>query len=131
MRNLLQKNTKSEAGMTLVGLILVLALIGLILLVVAQVTPTVIEYMTIKKAIQSVKTSGGSVRDMQMSFDKQADVGYVTSISGKDLVIEKNGSDIEVSFAYTRKIPLIGPASLLLEYEGTTAKKTSAPKKAE
>ena len=131
MRNLLQKNTKSEAGMTLVGLILVLALIGLILLVVAQVTPTVIEYMTIKKAIQSVKTSGGSVRDMQMSFDKQADVGYVTSISGKDLVIEKNGSDIEVSFAYTRKIPLIGPASLLLEYEGTTAKKTSVPKKAE
>jgi hypothetical protein len=29
---------------------------------------------------------------------------------------------VEVSFAYQKKIPLVGPASLLIDYEGSTAR---------
>jgi hypothetical protein len=118
--------------MSLVGLIFVLAILGLLVVLASKVAPTVIEYMSIKKTINSVKTtSGGSVKEIQNAFDKQANVGYITSVSGSDLIIEKTETGLEISFFYTKKIPLVGPASLLLEYEGTTAKGAKVEKKQE
>ena len=83
---------------------------------------------SIKKAIVYAQQSAKTVREIQTAFDKQAEVGYFDAVRGKDLSIVKNGEDLEVSFAYTKKIPLFGPASLLLEYAGTTAKSGTVTK---
>ena len=109
-----------QTGITLVGLILVLAIVGLIAVLAMKVTPTVTEYFSIKKAIGSVKAAGGSITEMRTAFDKQAEVGYIDAINGKDLTIVKNGDDAEISFAYQKIIPLVGPASLLIDYAGST-----------
>lgn len=117
-----------QRGISLVGLIFTLAVLGVIGVLGLKIVPTVIEYQGIKKAIAACKEAGGSsVRDIQASFDKRANVAYIESIGGKDLDVVKNGNDFDISFSYQKKIPLFGPASLLLEYEGTTA--TDAPKK--
>lgn len=125
-------SVKKHRGMSLVGLIFVLGILAVLVVLASKVAPTVIEYMSIKKAINSAKmTGGGSAKEIQLAFNKQADVGYITSISGNDLIIEKTDTGLEVSFFYTKKIPLAGPASLLLEYEGTTAKGGKVEKKQE
>lgn len=116
-----------QCGIGLAGLIFVLALFGAVGVFGLKVVPTVLEYQSIKKAILSASKDGTTPRDIQTSFDKRASVAYIESISGKDLVIVKNGNEFDVSFAYDKKIPLFGPASLLIEYEGTTA--TTAKKK--
>ena len=121
---------RRQRGITLVGLILILALVGLVGLVALKVVPTVLEFQAIKRTIVSAKAGAASPRDIQVAFDKGANVGYIESISGKDLTIVRNGTDFDVSFAYDKKIPLVGPASLLLEYEGTTAIPAAAQKKA-
>lgn len=127
-----QVSVKNSRGMSLVGLIFVLGIIAVLVLLASKIAPTAIEYMSINKAIQSAKLTGGSsVNDIQQAFNKQADVGYITSISGRDLVIDKSETGFEVSFFYTKKIPLVGPASLLLEYQGTTAKTSTVKKKQE
>lgn len=115
-----------QRGITLVGLIMVLAIFGVIGVIALKVVPTVFEYQAIKRAIHTARISASTPKDVQVAFDKQANVGYIDSITGKDLVIVKNGTDFDVSFAYDKKIPLVGPASLLLEYEGTTADAAAA-----
>lgn len=117
-----------QRGITLFGLIFVLVILGMIGVLGLKVVPTVIEYSAIKRAIVASKEGATTVRDVQASFDKRANVGYIESIGGKDLVVVKNGSDFDVSFAYDKKIPLFGPASILLEYEGTTVKAGPAKK---
>ena len=120
-----------ERGISLVGLIIVIAILGVIGLIGAQVLPTVIEYRAIVSAVDRAKKDGGdSIKNIQDSFNKSAEVGYITSISGRDLLIERNGAEFDISFAYEKKIPLVGPASLLMEYEGSTVK-AGAKKKAE
>jgi hypothetical protein len=114
-----------QDGLSLVSLIFVLAALGVIGILALKIAPTVTEFMSINKAIATAKASGTTVREIQASFDKQADVGYITAITGKDLEITRNGNDIDISFAYQKKIPLVGPASLLLEYEGSTAKSST------
>jgi len=111
-----------QRGITLVGLIFVLAILGAIGVLGLKVVPTVVEYYSIKKAIASAKTSGTTIAEIQAAFDRQTDVGYIDSITGKDLEIARNGDEIEISFAYPKKIPLFGPASLLIEYAGSTAR---------
>ncbi|MDP5009227.1 MAG: DUF4845 domain-containing protein [Glaciimonas sp.] len=123
------KNVQKQKGITLIGLIFWLAILGFIALIGAKVVPTFIEYNSIKKAIVSVKTHGGSVQEIQNAFDKQTDVGYISAIQGKDLDVSKNGDDIEISFAYQKKIPIIAPVSLLIDYTGTTS--ASGVKKAQ
>ncbi len=115
-----------QSGVSLLGLILVLAMLGLLGVLALKIAPTVTEFMSIKKAIETARASGTTVREIQISFDKQAEVGYITTITGKDLEITRNGNDVEISFAYQKKIPLVGPASLLLEYAGTTAKSSAS-----
>lgn len=114
---------KRQAGISLIGLIVVLALLGCLGVLAMKIVPTYTEYRAIQNAIVSAKQAGGAnVAEIQKSFDAIATVNYISSISGRDLIIGKENGEMEVSFAYEKKIPLVGPASLLLEYAGTTAK---------
>nr|WP_315256889.1 DUF4845 domain-containing protein [uncultured Duganella sp.] len=111
-----------QEGISLVGLIVVLALLGVVLVLGMKIVPTYTEYRAIQNAIVTAKAAGGSAAEIQRSFDASATASYISAISGRDLIIDKVNGETEISFAYDKKIPLVGPASLLLEYEGTTAK---------
>lgn len=112
---------RSQNGLTLVSLIFILAVLGVIAVLALKVSPTVVEYFSIKKAVTAAQSSGNSVREIQSAFDRQTNVGYIESISGKDLEIVKNENGFDVGFAYPKKIELGGPVSLLIEYEWSTA----------
>lgn len=119
-----------QQGLTLVGLIFVLAIAAVIAVLGMKVVPTAIEYSAIRKSIVAAKAAGTTTGEIRAAFDRQANVGYIDAITGKDLDIVKVDGEMEVSFAYQKKIPLFGPASLLLEYAGTTAKTARAETKA-
>ncbi len=121
-------SNNKQSGVSLFGLIFVLAIVGVIAVLGMKVVPTFIEYMSVKKAIASAKAAGSTPSEVRSSFDKQAEIGYIDAINGKDLDIVKNGDGLDVSFAYQKKIPLFGPASLLMDYEGSTAPKSLTKK---
>ena len=123
-------STSRQSGISLVGLLFVLAVLGVIGVFALKVTPTVIEFIAVKKAIVAAKAAGTTPTEIRSSFDRQANTGYIDSVSSKDLELTKDGDQIEVSVAYQKKIPLVGPASLLLEYEATTAPATLQKKPA-
>lgn len=111
---------RNQQGLSLTGLIVLLAIVGFIAVMAMKVVPTFTEYMSIKKAIASIKAEGGPIPEMRAAFNRQAEVGYIDAIDGKDLTIVKNGDDAEISFAYQKVIPLVGPVSLLIDYAGST-----------
>jgi type II secretory pathway pseudopilin PulG len=112
----------AQRGVSLVGLIVVLAVIGAVGVFALKVFPTFLEYRSIKGGIAVAKATGGTVREMQQSFDKNADINMVDAITGKDLVFDKDNGENEISFAYEKRIPIAGNVSLLIDYAGTTAK---------
>ena len=119
------KGMKGQKGLSLVGFIFVaFAFIGIAILAM-KIVPTVVEYMAVKKAIVAARDSGNSVRDIQQAFDKQRDAGYISSVSGQDLEITRTANGFDVSVAYQKKIGLVGPASLVLDYAASTS---NAPK---
>jgi len=89
-----------------------------------RVLPTTLEFVAIKRAISKVATSGetGTV-EIQKAFDRMAAVDDITTLTGKDLVIQRNGSQVTLAFKYEKRIPLFGPASLVIDYEGSSSPK--------
>lgn len=112
---------RGQRGISLTGLIVVIAILAFVGLTLAKVLPTYSEYSSIKQAIQTAKATGGGVREIQQSFNKAVQVDDITAITAKDLVISKETGETEISFAYEKKIPLFGNVSLLIDYAGTTA----------
>ncbi len=115
------RSIERQAGVSISGLIVILIILRLCGLLAAKVVPTFVEYRSISKAIVSAKAAGTTVREIQTAFDKQRDISYIDAISSKDLEITKENGEIEISFEYQKKIPLFGPASLVLDYTGTTS----------
>ena len=115
------KLKRDQQGITLIGLIFIGAILAGVILVGAQVLPTVIEYQAISKAAKKAAQEGGSVQQIRAAFDRSATIDQITSIKGSDLEITKgnDGSPV-VSFAYNRELHLVGPAHLVMKYEGTT-----------
>ena len=115
------RGKRREPYIALGALLLAAAVIVFAALLVMKVVPSALEYNAIRGAITKVATAGGnSIRDYQVAFDRYAAIDDITSIAGKDLVIEKRGDGHTViSFEYEKRIPLFGPASLVIEYRGS------------
>ncbi|RZI40154.1 DUF4845 domain-containing protein [Herbaspirillum sp. HC18] len=110
-----------QNGLTLVGFIFVIVIVALLAVLGMKVVPTVVEYAAIKKAIVNAKAGGTTASEIQNSFDRQRTTNYIESVSGKDLEIVRTADGWDVSVAYQKKIGLVGPASLVIDYVATTA----------
>ena len=106
-----------QRGISLIGLLFVGGVLACAFIIGAQVAPTMIEFQAITKAATKAK-DGSTVPEVRGIFDKAAQIDDINSITGKDLVVTKEGDKTVVAFAYTREIHLFGPAYLLLKYDG-------------
>lgn len=110
--------TKSkQRGISFIGLLFVGGVLAMTGVVAAQVFPTVLEFMAVQKAVQRASV-GQSVVEVRSIFDKATEIDAISSITGKDLDVSKQGDKVVVAFAYQREIHLVGPAFLTLKYTG-------------
>jgi hypothetical protein len=106
-----------QVGISFIGLLFVVGVLACVGIIAAEAFPTVVEYQAALKAAQKA-SSGSTVAEVRQIFDKAADIDNISSISGKDLDISKDGDKVVVKFAYNKEIHMFGPAYLLLKYAG-------------
>jgi len=115
---------RNERGITLLGMLLV----GIVIVILAigglKIAPAYIEYVTVKKAIVEIaQTEGrGTVGDIRAAFDRHAAIDNIDVIQAKDLDISKEGNEVVISFAYTKKVPLFANVSLLIDFAASSSK---------
>jgi len=113
-----------QRGMSGIAIFVLLVLVVFIAIIGMKVTPAYIEYFTIKKAVAAITQSGelqsGSVAEVRRAFENRANIDDITSVQPQDLEITKDGSEIVVSFAYEKRIPLFYNVSLLIDFAGSS-----------
>ena len=123
----MQKNiVNKQQGMTFIGMVLVIAALVFLAVIGMKVVPAYIEFFGVKKVIQSIssdpKFNEMSKQDIITSFDKGANIGYVSVIKGSDLVISKTDAGNVVSATYQVVVPIVANASVLLDFNASTEK---------
>jgi beta-lactam-binding protein with PASTA domain len=110
---------KAQRGISFITVLFIVGMLAALGVMLMQAFPSFLEYQSALKAINKAKEAG-TVAEIRKSFDRAAEIDNITSLTGKDLTIAKNGDQVEVSFAYDKEFHMFGPAYLLLKYQGTS-----------
>jgi len=114
------RTRRRQRGLSIIGLIFIgLIVVGLLSLGFRTV-PAVIEYIAIERAVQKITSEGNTVGEIKAAFDRHATIDDITSIKSSDLDITKEGDRIVVSYAYTKRIPILDNVALVIDFAGTT-----------
>ncbi|MBI5897771.1 MAG: DUF4845 domain-containing protein [Rhodocyclales bacterium] len=117
---------KLQRGLSLNAMMIGGALIGVLALLAMKIIPEYLEYGAVIKAVKSTAADtslkDASVAQVRTSFGKRAEIDNIKSLTEKDLDITKEGGELVISFAYTRKVPLFKNVSLVFDFEGASNK---------
>lgn len=95
---------KSQQGMTAIGWIIVLGLIGFFVLLALRMTPAYLEFFTVKAALESLQNEPGITEkapsEIRSMLGKRFDVNDVKSITSKDVTVENQGGRLSVGVDY-------------------------------
>jgi len=118
-------NSSKQKGFTLVGLILVFALIGIITLSVLKIFPIYMEHLAVQTSIEAIETDPeikkmtvGQIRGL---LEKKLDMNQVTSINAKDAKINRSISDITMKVEYEVRKDYIGNIDIVLSFSDQMA----------
>ena len=116
---------KSQRGITFIGLVVVLAIVGFFGIIAIQMFPAYSEFSSIKNILESIGKSADfdNLADdkIRASFDRNASIGYVSVISGRDLVIESNIDGKKVVTAEYQVVkPVVGNVSILMHFKASS-----------
>ena len=103
----------------LIGVMLALAAVGAM-----KIGPAYSEFMTAKKAIVGIAAGEGrtgSVGEIRKAFDRRANVDNITAVTPGELEITKDGGEVVISFAYSKKIRLFSNVSVVIDFAASTA----------
>ena len=103
----------------LIGVLLALAAVGAM-----KIAPAYTEFSTAKKAIVAIAAGEGrtgSVGEIRKAFDRRSAIDDITAVTPGDLEITKDGGEVVISFAYTKKVHLFANVSLSIDFAASTA----------
>jgi hypothetical protein len=110
---------KKQLGMSFFGFIIVAMAVAMALIIGFKVVPTYTQFFSIQNTVQKLaKNSAGQTPDaIREAFGREADIGYITDITGKDLVITQIGGKTIIAANYEKVIPLVANVSLLFDFQ--------------
>lgn len=114
---LLQQRQK---GMTFLGYVIVLGVIGFFALMAMKLAPLYLEYQSVVKIMNNVADSTSSaatpnaIRD---TIQKRLDVNNIERVKAKDFKISRGNGTLQVSIAYEARTSFIGNLWFLLVFD--------------
>ncbi len=120
----MKHSIKRQSGVSLTGLMLVGGLLFLLTVLGMKVAPDVLGYFNIVRNVKATAhdpgLSGASVPQVRGAYLKRIQLAGGSDILPEDLEITKEGNEIVISFAYSKKIPLFANVSLMIDFEGSS-----------
>ena len=115
---------RRQRGMTIVGFLMVSAVVIIFALVGFRVLPAYIEYFTVQKALQATLAEPGTLtpQDIRRSLERRIAADYIDSVRASDVTVSKEGNTIIASLAWQKILHMVGNASILLEFEASASR---------
>ena len=116
---------RKQFGISLMGLIVGLGVLGFVGVMAAKLLPAYVEYYTVKKLFSAMEQGGdlkGSVRDIRYAFEKRNAIEDVKSVRGDDLEVSKESGETVLTANWAVRVPMVGNLSACLDFMVTTAK---------
>ncbi len=115
-----------QRGMGVFGIVLIIAALLITLIFAMKIVPTYLHNMQIEHILTAIvndpEMRNASVKDIRISYSKRATMDSITDVTQEDIEVNKEGGGLTLSATYTVKIPLVGNASLVLDFNPRSSK---------
>jgi hypothetical protein len=111
---------RQQRGVTFIGMLFIAGLIIFGAIIGLKLIPAYIEYATIKNHLRDLARSPearGTPRDLQVAFNKRAQIDDIRSVSSEDMEVTREGDQVVLMIPYSTKIKLFGNISVVLDFE--------------
>jgi Domain of unknown function (DUF4845) len=111
---------KNQAGLTAIGLILILIPVGLAVYIILKAAPAYIEAFSVGDVVNSLKKEldlkEKSREEIYTMIKKRLDVNNISSVDKDDIKIQKTVNDVTVTIDYEARVPLFWNVALALSF---------------
>ena len=118
-----EMHRRSQQGMTFLGLLCVLVLVGIVVYAGIRLVPVYLNYMNIVRTLNAVaadfKGDNPSLEAIHTSLSRHWEVQAITAVDDKDVEVTKDDSGISMHVAYDDSEPYLGNVSLAVHFDKT------------
>jgi hypothetical protein len=113
---------QSQRGMTMLGIIVLVIVVGAWVFAGIKLTPIYLEYMRVAATLEKVRdefsSNPGTTEFMlRKACERHFDIEMVEVITSNDIEIDKDGSVFTMRAAYSDTASLAGNVSFLVEFD--------------
>ncbi|MDP9084163.1 MAG: DUF4845 domain-containing protein [Pseudomonadota bacterium] len=114
---------RRQQGMTFIGLLCILVLVGLIGYAGIRLVPVYLNYMKVVRTLESAaaefKGEAAGVAGVKTSLDRHWAIEDITAIDYKDVEITKDEGGLQLHVAYDDSVPYLANISLSVHFDKT------------
>ncbi len=105
-----RKSGGRQRGLTVIGMLLLIVVLGFMALIAMKVIPMYIQYFTIKSTIENIRKEPQlaqmGLAEIQTALQKRFDIGYVDKITAKDIKLRNDRNGRVLDLVYEDDQPL-------------------------
>ena len=112
-------SSSRQSGMTAIGVVLLLAVIGVFALTLMRLTPLYLEYQSISTIMNGLtkELKTATPTQLRSMIEKRMDVNNVTVVTPKDFKFSKKDGVMTVSIAYQAEAPFVSNVFFLVKFQ--------------
>ena len=115
------RSTTRQAGMTTLGLLILVAFIGIFAFAGLRLTPVYLNYMKVAGVISGVHKefdgANATRSAIRTSIARRFDIDSVAEITARDVKVTKVEGGHEVAATYSHKAPFIANVSFVVDFD--------------
>ncbi|MBL8264882.1 DUF4845 domain-containing protein [Steroidobacter sp.] len=110
-----------QRGATLLGILTIVAILGVALFAAMRLVPVYLEYMAVARALDQTakENSGGSMETLRTSLIRRWAVEDIKTIDAKDVQIVRANKGFTMRAWYRAEVPFVGNVSLVADFDKT------------
>lgn len=114
---------EKQAGMTAIGWLIVLALIGLFAIAGIRLIPLYLENVKVTSVLKSVKTEydgkQATPQELRRAIKKRFDVDSINALTSKDVKITREDDKYLIDATYEQRAPFLANLEFLARFSNT------------
>ena len=109
---------RQQNGVTAIGWLIILGLIGFFVLLVLKMYPSYYEFYTVSSTLETMTKDSGfeNPAEIRKAAERRFDISYVTTVTPKDLKIKPYGQSWLVSAKYESRVHLFFNVSVVMDF---------------
>ena len=114
---------RNQKGMTFIGLLCILGLVGVIVYAGIRLAPVYLNYMKVARSMEATasefKSENPDMAAMRSSLDKHWQIEDISSVESKEVEIVKDEGVVTLHVSYDDAVPYIANVSLSVHFDKT------------